>query len=51
MAWGSEFMMIGEAGHINSASGFGDWPEGLALLNTLRKTPNKSEATEATVLV
>jgi len=50
MAWGSEFMMIGEAGHINSASGLGDWPEGLALLNTLRKTPNKSEATEATVL-
>jgi predicted alpha/beta hydrolase family esterase len=50
MAWGSEFMMIGEAGHINSGSGFGDWPEGLALLNTLRKTPNKSEATEATVL-
>ena len=50
MAWGSEFMMIGEAGHINSASGLGDWPEGLALLNTLRKTPSKSEATEATVL-
>jgi len=50
MAWGSKFMMIGEAGHINSASGLGDWPEGLALLNTLRKTPSKSEATEATVL-
>jgi predicted alpha/beta hydrolase family esterase len=40
-AWGSEFVMIGEAGHINSASGLGDWPEGLALLNTLRKIPNK----------
>ena len=38
-AWGSEFVMIGEAGHINSASGLGDWAEGLALLNTLRKTP------------
>jgi predicted alpha/beta hydrolase family esterase len=49
MAWGSEFMMIGEAGHINSASGLGDWPEGLALLNALRKTPNNSEAAEVTV--
>jgi serine hydrolase len=48
--WGSEFVMIGEAGHINSGSGLGDWPEGLALLNTLRKTSNKSEATQATVL-
>jgi len=50
-AWGSKFVMIGEAGHINSASGFGDWPKGLALLNTLRKTPNKSETTQATVLM
>jgi uncharacterized protein len=37
--WGSEFVMIGGAGHINSASGLGDWPEGLALLNTLRGSP------------
>lgn len=50
MAWGSQFVMIGEAGHINSASGLGDWPEGLALLNALRNTPKKSEATEATLL-
>jgi len=42
MAWGSEFVMIGEAGHINSASGLGDWAEGFALLNTLRKTPVKN---------
>jgi uncharacterized protein len=48
--WGSEFVMIGEAGHINSGSGLGNWPEGLALLNTLRKTPNKSEPLRATVL-
>src|SRR4030095_10867595 len=26
-AWGSEFVMIGDAGHINTASGLGDWPE------------------------
>jgi uncharacterized protein len=37
--WGSEFVMIGEAGHINSASGLGEWAEGLALLNTLWRTP------------
>ena len=49
-AWGSKFVMIGEAGHINSSSGLSDWPEGLVLLNTLRETPNKSETTQATVL-
>jgi hypothetical protein len=37
-AWGSEFVMIGEAGHINSAGGLGNWEEGLRLLNILRKT-------------
>jgi uncharacterized protein len=37
-AWASEFIMIGEAGHINTASGFGDWPEGLALLQRLCET-------------
>ncbi|TDN36601.1 serine hydrolase family protein [Hymenobacter sp. UV11] len=31
-AWGSELVNIGPAGHINAASGFGDWPAGLALL-------------------
>ena len=31
-AWGSELVVIGEAGHINAASGHGDWPAGLALL-------------------
>jgi hypothetical protein len=34
-AWGSEFVMIRDAGHINTASGLGDWPEGLALLHKL----------------
>jgi serine hydrolase len=37
-AWGSEFVLIGEAGHINSASGFGDWHEGFSLLSMLRST-------------
>ncbi len=30
--WGSELINIGEAGHINSASGHYHWHEGLALL-------------------
>jgi serine hydrolase len=35
-AWGSAFLNIGEAGHINSASGLGDWPEGLAFCDGFR---------------
>lgn len=31
-AWGSEFINIGEAGHINVAGGYGEWPDGLRLL-------------------
>jgi uncharacterized protein len=31
-AWGSEFINIGEAGHINVASGHGEWKEGFELL-------------------
>lgn len=33
--WGSELITIGNAGHINAASGYGDWPEGLAILQRL----------------
>lgn len=35
-AWGSRFVLLKEAGHINAASGFGPWEEGWALLETLR---------------
>ena len=35
-AWGSAFVDVGNAGHINGASGFGDWPQGLALLRGLQ---------------
>ncbi len=31
-AWGSTFVEIGEAGHINGDSGHGAWPEGLTML-------------------
>jgi predicted alpha/beta hydrolase family esterase len=31
-AWGSELVVIGDAGHINADSGHGEWPGGKALL-------------------
>lgn len=34
-AWGSEFLRLQNAGHINLESGFGPWPLGLALLRSL----------------
>lgn len=33
--WGSEFMRIPNAGHINVESGHGEWPLGIALLQSL----------------
>ena len=35
-AWGSEYVLVGDRGHIGSAAKLGMWPEGLALLNKLR---------------
>lgn len=32
VAWGSRLVTIGDAGHINGASGHGPWPEGEAML-------------------
>ena len=34
-AWGSEFVRMQNAGHINIDSGHGEWPLGLALLQSL----------------
>lgn len=34
-SWGSGFVNIGAAGHINAASGLADWPGGFLLLQTL----------------
>lgn len=34
--WGSAVTHLGRAGHINEASGFGPWPEGLALLQAFK---------------
>jgi predicted alpha/beta hydrolase family esterase len=41
-AWGSEFVRMQNAGHINVDSGHGDWPLGLALLQSLTKDPASS---------
>lgn len=37
-AWGSGFVEIGAAGHINADSGLGHWPAGLALFDALLKS-------------
>nr|WP_295774654.1 alpha/beta hydrolase [Rhodoferax sp.] len=34
-AWGSEFVRLQNAGHVNVEAGFGAWPLGLALLQSL----------------
>jgi predicted alpha/beta hydrolase family esterase len=34
-AWGSRFVCLEGAGHLNSDSGYGDWPQGRALLDEL----------------
>ncbi|OZI75229.1 RBBP9/YdeN family alpha/beta hydrolase [Bordetella genomosp. 12] len=35
--WGSRFVVLPDAGHINADSGLGDWPHGLKLLGALRR--------------
>ena len=39
-AWGSEFVRLQNAGHINLEAGFGPWPLGLALLQSLSSSVN-----------
>ncbi|MDB5017373.1 MAG: alpha/beta hydrolase [Mucilaginibacter sp.] len=34
-SWGSEFISVGDAGHINVGSGFGEWDKGLEILKQL----------------
>lgn len=35
--WGSRLLDIGKAGHINTDSGFGPWPDGLELLIAMQR--------------
>lgn len=34
--WGADLVNLGAAGHINTETGYGPWPEGLALLQHLQ---------------
>jgi uncharacterized protein len=34
-SWGSKLVDLGEVGHLNPASGFGEWPHAEALINEL----------------
>ena len=34
-AWGARFIDVGDAGHLNTAAGFGPWPEGEQILADL----------------
>lgn len=38
-SWGSEFVNIGDAGHINTLSGYGEWEQGYELLKRLTPSP------------
>jgi len=42
--WGSRFVTLGPAGHINAEAGFGPWPEGEALLAALCGTQRVGDA-------
>jgi predicted alpha/beta hydrolase family esterase len=44
VAWGSELVDVGAAGHINAASGLADWPFGRVLLARLHESPEESAA-------
>ena len=46
-AWGSEFVRLQNAGHINVDSGHGEWPLGRALLQSLTEVEPPSQATAA----
>ena len=47
-AWGSEFVRLNDAGHINIESGHGPWPLGRALLASLQQQPRHA-ISDATV--
>lgn len=43
-AWGSHFIDIGPVGHLNPASGYGDWLGAEALLDVLHREPAPTTA-------
>lgn len=42
--WGSRLVSLGNAGHVNAESGYGAWPEGLALYKEVVKNARLEEA-------
>ena len=38
-AWGSELIDLGEVGHLNPASGYGDWPQADEFIARLSAPP------------
>src|SRR5690606_37442113 len=45
--WGSGFVDLGHAGHINVASGFSRWPEGITLASSLHREPVNNTLSQA----
>ena len=43
-SWGSRFVDVGYAGHINAGSGLGDWPDGEVLLEEIVEPAGRSES-------
>ena len=37
--WGSQLVDLGEVGHLNPASGYGDWPRANSLIAELAEAP------------
>lgn len=46
-SWGADFVDLGDAGHVNVASGFGPWPGGVALRDRLLSRPARHAALPA----
>jgi predicted alpha/beta hydrolase family esterase len=44
--WGSEFVNVGHAGHINADSGFGDWTAGLGHLHGVCRRMNRVDSAD-----
>lgn len=36
--WGSRLVDLGAVGHLNPASGYGEWPQALSIIDTLMHT-------------
>jgi predicted alpha/beta hydrolase family esterase len=47
MAWGSRYHSLGPVGHLNPASGFGDWPEAQDLIDVVTTGSVWSDPREA----